>query len=208
MQRYTIFFNKSALNLIISDIKIPNDLKAAQVFDYKGKEDFKSIVDGFLVKQQNEAVYISENQGRDALWNLLSYFKVESAAGGIVENYNEEILLIKRFGFYDFPKGHVETGETWEQTAVREVEEETGVRGLEIIKKLPQTFHVFMREKQYVLKETQWFSMRTFFSGGLKAQIEEQITEAFWIKRADLINVLPYFYPSLQRLLKESAYVK
>lgn len=62
------------------------------------------------------------------------------SAGGIVvrSNPNKQILLtiythIKGLGF---PKGHVEEGETFEQTAIREVTEETGLTELRIVKKL------------------------------------------------------------------------
>lgn len=65
--------------------------------------------------------------------------KVISAGGIIVKNNpNKQILLtvythIKGLGF---AKGHVEDGETFEQTAMREVAEETGLTELKIIKKL------------------------------------------------------------------------
>ncbi len=65
--------------------------------------------------------------------------KVISAGGIIVRNNpNKQILLtifthIKGLGF---PKGHVEEGETFEQTAIREVTEETGLTELRIVKKL------------------------------------------------------------------------
>ncbi len=65
--------------------------------------------------------------------------KVISAGGIVVRNNpNKQILLmiythIKGLGF---PKGHVEAGETFEQTAVREVTEETGLTELKIVKKL------------------------------------------------------------------------
>lgn len=62
------------------------------------------------------------------------------SAGGIVvrSNPNKQIVLtiythIKGLGF---PKGHVESGETFEQTAIREVTEETGLTKLKIVKKL------------------------------------------------------------------------
>ena len=52
------------------------------------------------------------------------------AAGGIVRNEKDEILLIFRLGKWDFPKGKVEEGEQFDQTAVREVEEETGLQNI------------------------------------------------------------------------------
>ena len=56
----------------------------------------------------------------------------EKSCGGIVYrkfNGNTEILLIKHIksGYWSFPKGHVENGETEEETAKREIKEETGI---------------------------------------------------------------------------------
>ncbi|EKE04812.1 MAG: NUDIX hydrolase [uncultured bacterium] len=62
------------------------------------------------------------------------------SAGGIVirNNPNKQILLTiyTHINGLGFPKGHVEEGETFEQTAIREVTEETGLTELKIIKKL------------------------------------------------------------------------
>ena len=56
----------------------------------------------------------------------------EKSCGGIVYRKfhgNTEILLIKHIksGYWSFPKGHVENGETEEETAKREIKEETGI---------------------------------------------------------------------------------
>ncbi len=62
------------------------------------------------------------------------------SAGGIVtrNNPNKQILLTiyTHINGLGFPKGHVEEGETFEQTAIREVTEETGLTELKIVKKL------------------------------------------------------------------------
>ena len=50
------------------------------------------------------------------------------AAGGLVENENGEWLLIHRRGKWDLPKGKLEKGEKLDECAVREVEEETGLK--------------------------------------------------------------------------------
>lgn len=51
-------------------------------------------------------------------------------AGGLVFNSKGEVLLIRdRQGYWVFPKGHTDPGETPEQTALREICEETGVSG-------------------------------------------------------------------------------
>ncbi|QRF75225.1 dihydroneopterin triphosphate pyrophosphatase [Thermoplasmatales archaeon] len=45
----------------------------------------------------------------------------------IVDGKREFLLLVRKEGFLDFPKGHIEAGETEETAAIREVREETGL---------------------------------------------------------------------------------
>lgn len=50
-------------------------------------------------------------------------------AGGVVFNQAGEVLLLRdRMGYWVFPKGHVDQGESLEQAAIREVQEETGIQ--------------------------------------------------------------------------------
>jgi 8-oxo-dGTP pyrophosphatase MutT (NUDIX family) len=72
------------------------------------------------------------------------------------------VLLIQhsQHGGWSFPKGWVEPGETPQQAAVREVEEESGVRA-EILADLPSTRYFFVnRERQRVAKTVTWYLMR------------------------------------------------
>ena len=73
------------------------------------------------------------------------------------------MLFIFRKNKWDLPKGKVEKGETLENGAMREVEEETGVKKLKLISFAGMTYHVFRRNNQYRLKETYWFHMTTNF---------------------------------------------
>ena len=74
---------------------------------------------------------------------------------------------------WDLPKGKVDKGESIENAAVREVEEETGVTGLVIEKFLRTTYHVFKRNGEYQLKQTHWFLMSTDYDGKLVAEKAE-----------------------------------
>ena len=167
MQKYKIFFNKAKLSLTITDEKNVNNLSSDNCILYQGKESIRDAVAALLEKQCSNDIYITEKQKDAALEELFSHFDVEKAAGGLVENAKGELLVIRRFGYYDFPKGHVEAGESWEETALREVEEETAVSGLRILHELPVTYHIFMKGSRPVLKETHWFAMRTDYQGNL-----------------------------------------
>ena len=60
-----------------------------------------------------------------------NYMLIE-AAGGLVYNAKDQLLMIFRNGKWDLPKGKLEVGENIEQCAMREVEEECGISGLTI----------------------------------------------------------------------------
>jgi 8-oxo-dGTP pyrophosphatase MutT (NUDIX family) len=64
----------------------------------------------------------------------------------MVVNEQNEILFIHRRGSWDLPKGKEEAGESKWQTAIREVEEETGIEGIELGPKLLKTKHMFSWE--------------------------------------------------------------
>ena len=91
------------------------------------------------------------------LKKLKEKIPVQRAGGGLVYNNKGEVLFIFRNGKWDLPKGGKEKREKMKLTAMREVEEETGVSGLVITKKLQKTYHIFKRNGIYKLKITQWY---------------------------------------------------
>lgn len=63
-----------------------------------------------------------------------------------------EVLLVfrgRKHQDWTFPKGHCEVGETWEETALREVREETGL-DIELEKRLPDLMYVSLKENECV----------------------------------------------------------
>ena len=106
---------------------------------------------------------------------------VRKAGGGLVYNKKGEVLFILRNGKWDLPKGGTEKEEEIEDTATREVEEETGVGNLKITKKLQKTYHIFKRNGKYRLKITSWFEMTTDFEGIPIGQAEEGIEKVAWL---------------------------
>jgi 8-oxo-dGTP pyrophosphatase MutT (NUDIX family) len=114
--------------------------------------------------------------------------KVTSAGGVVVRNNtNKQILLtiythIKGLGF---PKGHVEKGETFEQTAVREVSEETGLTELKIAKKLGIYSKIATeRDGTAVSKDIHMYLMKTN-----KPDFHQEAEEKYdWFDVDDAIN--------------------
>jgi len=106
------------------------------------------------------------------------------AAGGVLYKPNSsplKVLLIKRNGFWDIPKGKLEEGETIEECAVREVEEEVGAEDLSIDHYLRDTYHEFNEGDRVYGKTTSWYSMkfeRDHYD--FKPEVREGITEVKW----------------------------
>ena len=125
-------------------------------------------------------------------------FTCINAAGGIVENADGKILFIKRMGLWDFPKGKIESGETNEYAAIREVEEETGVANLKILSELNPTYHIYHHHDKMVLKKTFWFKMTTNFKGNLIPQTKEDIELAEWKSKNEAETLLQNSYRSLR----------
>ena len=88
------------------------------------------------------------------LKKFLSLLPNVIAGGGKVYNSKNEILFIFRNGKWDLPKGKAESKETINRTALREVEEETGITGLSITKPLEITYHIFKRNNKNFIKVT------------------------------------------------------
>ena len=123
------------------------------------------------------------------------------AGGGKVLNDKGEVLFIYRNKKWDLPKGKVEGKESIEETSLREVEEETGVQGLEIIKPLDITYHIFKRNGKHKIKITHWFEMKTSFDGKLEPQENEGITKVKWLDQSQQIKAMNNSYANIKILI-------
>ena len=130
-----------------------------------------------------------------------NYLEV-NAAGGLVTNSRGEFLLIRRSGLWDLPKGYQEPGEDREKTALREVEEETGLKGLKLGQFIKMTDHTYHRNDQWHLKHTWWYSMS--YTGGTTPvpQTEEGITEVRWVAKSDLPVFLSQTYSTIVEVFR------
>ena len=137
------------------------------------------------------------------LWHVFSSrFKFVQAAGGAVQDENGRLLVIKRLGRWDLPKGKVDKGESIEAAALREVEEECGIDGLKIIRPLAVTWHTYQRNGKDHLKRTDWFLMTGSSDKQLTPQIEEDIEDVRWMTAAEVRNMKAGTYPSLVKVLE------
>lgn len=157
---------------------------------FKGNKGVNNIV---ILEDDYEAVFL----------NFKKHFKVIKAAGGWVRNKAGKSLFIYRLDKWDLPKGKIETGESNETGAIREVEEECGINGLKINKQLADTFHIYELDGDVILKQTYWFEMEADFEGELIPQLEENITEAVWFSDDEIKNkVFDNTYASISELIQ------
>lgn len=119
------------------------------------------------------------------------------AAGGLVKNDDGNYLFIYRNDKWDLPKGKLEAGESKKEGAVREVEEECGIKVSKLGEKICKTYHVYTMKKEVVLKKTYWYDMKYKGNDKLKPQKEEGITDVRWFKKEDVDPILQNTFPSI-----------
>ncbi|MFP7657453.1 NUDIX hydrolase [Chryseobacterium proteolyticum] len=142
----------------------------------------------------------------DTIWKeFQSLFRIIEAAGGLVNNSKGEMLFIKRLGKWDLPKGKMEKGESREESAVREIEEETGLKDVELVKFINTTYHIYVeRNGEKILKCTHWFEMNFNGEDTSKPQIEEGITEVAWKNNTQIENeVFPNTFKNIHLIVTE-----
>lgn len=158
----------------------------------------------FATTTENNVLIVSANP--DEFMNTVfipAFIKID-AAGGVVKR-DEKLLFIFRNGKWDLPKGKSDAGETAEQTAVREVEEECGISGHKIVKKLPSTWHIYQStwkgsEGEWILKQTHWFEMEYPGTNPGTPETKENITEVRWFSNKELNIVLANTYGNIREI--------
>ncbi|MEM9325805.1 MAG: NUDIX hydrolase [Bacteroidota bacterium] len=137
--------------------------------------------------------------------HLLKYikrkFSIVKAAGGVVEK-DQKTLLIYRLGKWDLPKGKQDKGETIKQCAIREVEEETGVK-VHLGERIGHTWHTYTRNKKYVLKKTSWFTMKCEDDRDMGPQLEENIDDVKWMDLTETREALFESYRTIRYVMTE-----
>jgi 8-oxo-dGTP pyrophosphatase MutT (NUDIX family) len=142
----------------------------------------------------------------DGIWEeFRKLFRIIEAAGGVVNNPDGDILFIRRLGKWDLPKGKMEKGESREESAIREIEEETGLSDVELIRFINTTFHIYVeRNGDKVLKCTHWFEMNFSGEDTSKPQVEEGITEVAWKNTSQIEHeVFPSTFKNIKLIIKE-----
>jgi 8-oxo-dGTP pyrophosphatase MutT (NUDIX family) len=194
---YKVFVNDKPL-FLTNEVAKETDF---QLFLLESVDIEQVIIKMFQNKIQKAYLYYPDEKA--ILKKVKEKIPVCKAGGGLVYNKAGDVLFIFRNGKWDLPKGGIEKGEEIEDTAIREVEEETGVTNLKITHKLQKTYHVFKRGGKYKLKVTHWYEMRTDFTGTPKPQANEGIEKVAWLNPAEIKEALKNSYENIKLLFQE-----
>lgn len=128
-------------------------------------------------------------------------FTVIEAGGGVILNGRGEFLTIFRNGTWDLPKGKLEKGEDFSGAALREVEEETGLSGVELVEPLVSTYHTYHLKEKHILKKTKWFEMQYHGNAEPRLQAKEGISDYRWVKPGNTGFIRENSYASILDVL-------
>ncbi|MFO8235414.1 MAG: NUDIX domain-containing protein [Bacteroidales bacterium] len=173
-------------------VKYINEIQLAYILEL-----FKSV-------DEINNVFIVHHNVDEIFRVFKSYCRMLEAAGGLVHNSDDEILIIKRRGLWDLPKGKLEENEDPTIGALREVKEECNVHQLQIRDLIHVTYHAYIQDGILLLKKTYWYDMIHYGDGKVKPQTDEDITEVKWFRKDDLDKVVDNTYLSIVEVLQEA----
>ncbi len=125
-------------------------------------------------------------------------FKIIKAGGGLVRQ-DSSFLMIYRLSKWDLPKGKMDEGEKFKETAEREVEEECNIK-VKVLDKICTTWHHYTQGKQHILKQTRWYEMLCKDDSHMKPQLEEDIMDIRWMNREEVEKSLQNTYPAIRHV--------
>ena len=166
--------------------------------------DIHRLVNMVEASETLDRVCIATEDIKGTYKAICAEFLEVNAGGGLVSNRRGDYLLISRNGMWDLPKGHQDPGEDIAVTALREVEEETGIMDLEMRSLICVTDHCYKRNGIWHLKHTWWYDMLHTDPSDLTPQTEEDITKAAWVAKSSLPPYLLNTYPSIIEVFREA----
>ena len=192
---YKVFVNDKP---IILTTEVSND-KHAKNYLLKSVNIYKVIKE--LNSSKLDAIYLIGKKEEKLIKQFLKKLPNVIAGGGKVLNDKGEILFIYRNDKWDLPKGKAERKESIEETSIREVEEETGIKDLKIVKPLETTYHIFKRNGRHKIKVTYWFEMFTTYKGAFTPEVSEGITKVAWLNPEQTNKALENSYANIKGLI-------
>lgn len=181
-------FDKTVFSIIISDEE--------KVFEFR-------LNPHLLFSDFKGNIAVVTPHVEETLEAIFDYANGIVAAGGIIYNDKNEILTIFRRGFWDLPKGKVDAGETIENAALREVEEETGAKTRVRNSNALRTYHCYIVKGKECIKETYWYDMDLADDTNLQPQAEEDILAVKFMNKEDFEKLKTEFHPLVAAVLEK-----
>lgn len=200
---HRIYFEKRCIIICQPQDQALSDPNSVE-FHIGERVDIHTLVTMFKASESLSRIYIPAKDTEGMYNRLCAEFKEVDAAGGLVSNRRGDFLLINRNGLWDLPKGHREQGEDTQTTAMREVQEETGVDQLELGSLICVTDHCYLRGGIWHLKHTYWYNMLYTNPVDLTPQREEDISKAAWVAKSSLPPFLKNTYPSILEVFRQA----
>lgn len=149
-------------------------------------------------------LYLVAENAEECFERFCSQMPIVRAAGGVVENDNGDVLIMTRKGWRDLPKGHIDEGESAEEAAVREVQEETGLQEVFIIAPLCPTYHFHNAYGRWEIKQTEWFLMHAPGENpAVYPEAEEAITAVEWLRGRRLWRAVDESYSTIKMVFEK-----
>jgi 8-oxo-dGTP pyrophosphatase MutT (NUDIX family) len=201
---YKIYINETPLYLKSTAELSESADSRTLVARYAGRPKFLLHYADMLEKGKRfDRVILYADQLEQLFQDFVSHYVIVKAAGGVVQNSNNEVLFIFRRGWWDLPKGKIDNGETPAAAALREVMEETGLQQLVLGESLDTTWHTYREGKQRILKVTYWYKMQSDATH-MTPQVEEGIEKVCWLDAPTFLNQQPKLYASIRDVLEQA----
>ena len=200
---HKIYFEKRAIIICTPDDQALSDPNVI-LFHLGDNIDIHSLVEMVEHSESLHRICIPTDNVEITYKKLCAEFLEVNAGGGLVSNRRGDFLLISRNGLWDLPKGHQDPGEDISVTALREVQEETGIDELELRDLICITDHCYKRNGIWHLKHTWWYDMLYTDPTDLTPQREEDIAQAAWVAKSSLSPYLLNTYPSILEVFREA----
>ena len=140
-QMYKVFLNERYVE-ISKPVNITLNNPCVKFESDSDADDVRRWFNSFVYSEFNNVRLFHSDP--DSFFRIFqSAFTLIPAAGGVVVS-GEYILFIFRRGVWDLPKGKIDKKEEPARAAIREVSEECGISGHEIVKVLPSTYHIYL----------------------------------------------------------------
>ncbi len=180
----SIYYNTKKVTILPKDQNAHT--QSFKNLDALSPEEIFREFDQFINRGAEHELIFEAETAEQGLERFRKAFKYIYAAGGLIRQ-DDRYLFIYRLGTWDLPKGKLEKHEEPRDAAIRECEEECGITGLDIVRELQPTYHMYEHPKHgYALKKTFWYLMTSSYKGQLVPQTEEMIEKVEWFTATEI----------------------